>query len=137
MTFDSPPRPQPRPRPSWVVGALAADVVLVVVFAALGRASHTEDVLAGLWQTSWPFLAGVAVGWLVQGAWRNPLAPIPTGAGIWGATLVVGMFIRAFIGQGIEIPFVIVAAVVLFALLVGWRGLLALARRRAQKRVTS
>jgi hypothetical protein len=105
------------------------DVVLVVVFAAIGRASHGEDPIAGLGETAWPFLVGVLVGWLVQGAWRDPLPPIRAGLGIWGATLVVGMLLRALSGQGIAIPFVIVAAIVLFAFLVGWRALVALIRR--------
>jgi peptidoglycan/LPS O-acetylase OafA/YrhL len=132
-----PPPKAPRPSIGWVVGAFALDVVLVSVFAAIGRASHSEDALAGLWTTAWPFLVGVLVGWLVQRAWRNPLPPVRTGLGVWGATLVVGMLIRILADQGIAIAFVIVAAIVLFAFLVGWRAIVALIRRRALARSTS
>lgn len=133
MTFEPKPPVKPRPATKWIVGAFVLDVVLVVVFAAIGRASHGEDPLAGLFTTAWPFLVGVVVGWLVQGAWRDPLPPVRTGLGVWGATLVVGMLLRALSGQGIAIPFVIVAAIVLFVFLVGWRALALLVTRRQRR----
>jgi hypothetical protein len=134
VTFEPKPPVKPRPATKWIVGAFLLDVVLVVVFAAIGRASHGEDPLGGLFTTAWPFLVGVVVGWLVQGAWRDPLPPVRTGLGVWGATLVVGMLLRTLSGQGIAIPFVIVAAIVLFAFLVGWRALVLLVTRRRQRR---
>lgn len=112
-----------------VVAALVADVVLVVAFAAVGRASHDSDVWSGLWQTAWPFLAALAVGWLVTRAWRAPAAPVRTGLGVWAVTLVGGMLLRAASGQGTALPFVIVASLTLFVALVGWRAGAALARR--------
>jgi len=136
VTFEPKPPVKPRPATKWIVGAFALDVVLVVVFAAIGRANHGEDPIGGLLTTAWPFLVGVVVGWLVQGAWRDPLPPVRTGLGVWGATLVVGMLLRTLSGQGIAIPFVIVAAIVLFVLLVGWRALalLLVTRRRRSAR---
>nr|WP_127795405.1 DUF3054 domain-containing protein [Agromyces sp. LHK192] len=113
----------------WVAAAFALDVVLVVAFAASGRASHAEDVLAGLWQTAWPFLAGLVIGWVVTLAWRAPAAPVRTGLGVWVATLVVGMLLRAVSGQGTAAAFIVVATVVLLAALVGWRLIAALVRR--------
>ena len=44
--------------------ALGIDVILVLVFAAVGRGSHGEDVIGGLADTAWPFLLGLLVGWL-------------------------------------------------------------------------
>jgi hypothetical protein len=122
-----------------VAAALVADAVLVVAFAATGRASHDSDVLAGLWQTSWPFLAGLAGGWAITRAWRAPAAPVRTGLGVWAATLVLGMLLRAVSGQGTALPFVIVAALTLLTLLVGWRLVAAgigAARRSAPARST-
>ncbi|WP_345800014.1 DUF3054 domain-containing protein [Microbacterium sp. AZCO] len=113
-----------------VVTSLAIDVVLVVVFAAIGRASHEEAVLPGLWITAWPFLAGLALGWLITLAWRAPMAPLRTGLGVWAVTLVGGMLLRGVSGQGVAVAFVIVAGVVLFVFLVGWRGIAAFVRRR-------
>lgn len=110
-------------RARTVLGALALDAALVVLFAATGRASHEEQAFGlGLWQTAWPFLAGLAVGWLLTRGWRAPLAPVGTGVGLWAAALVGGMLLRLVSGQGTALPFVVVAALVLFALLVGWRA---------------
>jgi len=92
-----------RPRPAVTAFAAAMDVLLVVVFAATGRASHAENVLAGLWQTSWPFLAALAVGWAVTLAWRAPLAPLQTGLGVWGVTVAGGMLLRWTSGQGVQL----------------------------------
>ncbi len=52
-------------RMSRLVPALL-DVVLVVVFAAVGRRSHAEGLdLAGIARTALPFLVGTAAGWLL------------------------------------------------------------------------
>ncbi len=122
-----------RATPASVLGSLALDAVLVTAFAATGRASHDSEVLSGLWGTAWPFLTALAVGWLVTFAWRAPAAPLRTGLGVWGVTLVGGMLLRALSGQGTALPFVIVATLVLGAALVGWR-LIALAVRRGRDR---
>lgn len=46
--------------------ALVVDAVLIVVFAAIGRATHDGDVLgpagAGLATTAWPFLVALLLG---------------------------------------------------------------------------
>jgi hypothetical protein len=114
--------------------ALLLDVVLVVAFAATGRASHDSDVLAGLWTTSWPFLAALVVAWTVARAWRSPTAIVPTGVVVWVVTVIGGMLLRTVSGQGTALPFVIVATLTLLVLLVGWRlvarGIRALRSRR-------
>ena len=112
-----------------VLAALVADVVLVTAFAAIGRASHDSDVWAGLWQTAWPFLAGLGIGWLVTRAWRAPAAPVRTGLGVWAITVVGGMLLRAVSGQGTAVPFIIVATLTLLVALVGWRVIVAVVRR--------
>jgi DUF3054 family protein len=110
--------------------ALLADAACVVLFAAIGRASHDESGgLAALWTTAWPFLAGCGLGWIASRAWRAPLAMMPTGVAVWLSTLAVGMLLRRLTGAGTPFIFVVVAAVVLALFMVGWR-LLAAARRR-------
>ncbi|WP_458041722.1 MULTISPECIES: DUF3054 domain-containing protein [Bacteria] len=108
-----------------VVLAFIADVLLVVVFAAIGRASHDEGVFGpgggGLLETSWPFLVALVAGWLITLAWRRPFAPVRTGLGMWIITVIGGMVLRAVSGQGTALAFIIVAAVTLLVLLVGWR----------------
>ncbi|GAA5202353.1 DUF3054 domain-containing protein [Microbacterium jejuense] len=122
-----------RPTAAAIVLALVLDVVLVIAFAATGRASHDSDVWSGLWQTAWPFLAGLAAGWLVTLAWRAPAAPVRTGLGVWAATVIGGMLLRAVSGQGTALPFIIVASVTLLIALVGWRLLSALVRRMRRR----
>ncbi|MFT4281006.1 DUF3054 domain-containing protein [Microbacterium sp.] len=124
------------PPPAAVGAALLADFVLVVGFAAVGRASHDSDVWAGLVGTAGPFLLALAAGWLVSRVWRAPAAPLRTGAVVWVVTLVGGLIVRALTGHGVALPFVLVAAGTLLALLVGWRavarGIIAVRRRPAR-----
>ncbi|TNM70316.1 DUF3054 domain-containing protein [Streptomyces sp. NP160] len=110
-----------------MVAALVVDAALVLVFAAVGRRSHGEaDALAGLAHTAWPFLAGLAAGWLLVRAlggrrgWR-PLAVVPAGLVVWAGTLVGGHLLRLASGQGSAGSFVVVSAVVLAVFLLGWR----------------
>jgi hypothetical protein len=109
--------------------ALAVDVVLVVVFAAVGMRSHEEAFsLGALWGVAWPFLAGLAAGWLVSLAWRAPARPLRSGVPIWVVTVAGGMILRAVSGAGTATSFIIVASLVLLAFLVGWRTIAAVVR---------
>jgi hypothetical protein len=124
----------PSPRAQGATGAAPAaalaDVACVMLFAAIGRASHDESGgLAALWTTAWPFLAGCALGWIASRAWRAPVAMMPTGVAVWLSTVAAGMLLRALTGAGTAATFVVVAAVVLALFIVGWRLLVA-ARRR-------
>lgn len=98
------------------------DVVLIVAFVLIGRSSHGESVVGAL-VTLWPFLVGLILGWAVARAWRAPRRVVWTAIIIWAVTVVAGMVLRIASGQGVEPSFVIVAAVVLGAFLVGWRAL--------------
>ncbi|NUS91905.1 MAG: DUF3054 domain-containing protein [Nocardia sp.] len=114
----------------WFV-AIAVDLVLVVVFCAIGRRSHDEAVITGLLHTAWPFAAGLAVGWIAAVALARRTGGAgpfdgsrlwPTGVVIWLCTLVFGMLLRVVAGQGTAFSFIVVAAVVLALFLLGWRG---------------
>lgn len=103
----------------------AVDVVLVVVFAAIGRASHAEgNPVVGALGTALPFLVGLALGWAIvrvrSGAW-----PVSVGRGVtvWACTLVGGMLVRLLTGQGAAPSFWVVAGTVLAAFLLGSRWL--------------
>jgi hypothetical protein len=97
------------------------DGAVVVVFTVIGRLSHSEPAdLPGIWRTAWPFLAGAAIGTLLARAWRHP-GSLADGLVIWACTLVVGMLLRVLTGETIAVSFVVVTAVVLGVLLVGWR----------------
>lgn len=102
--------------------AAAADVALILVFAAIGRDAHQRgEILTGVLATAWPFLAGTAASWLLLRAWRAPLALWPTGVGVWLGTVAVGMLLRAVTGQVVVLPFVIVALIALAVFLLGYR----------------
>ena len=104
--------------------AAALDVCLVLAFVLIGRASHHDTGgPAGFARTAWPFLAGLASGEIATRAWRNPVALLPSGVGIWLCTVAVGMALRAATGQGVAVAFVGVALGFLGLFLLGWRAL--------------
>ena len=98
---------------------LALDLVLVGVFAVVGRLSHYGSLsLGGWWTTAWPFLAGTVLAWAALLLTRRPAAAIGSGLVVWLGALVGGMVLRQASGQGTATPFVVVATLVLCALLV-------------------
>jgi hypothetical protein len=118
-------------KPRVAFCAFAADVAAVVLFCAVGRRNHAESVtLSGVAETAWPFLAGLAAGWLLYRAWRRPTEISPTGLTVWLSTVVIGMGIRAWTGTGVALSFVVVATLTTGTLLLGWRAIAAAAARR-------
>ena len=108
--------------------AVALDVGCVLVFVIIGRASHTKgESVAGVASTAWPFLAGLAGGWLAtagltgQRVWRQPFRLWPAGVGAWLGAVVLGMAFRVVSGQGTAPAFVGVALAFLGLFLLGWR----------------
>ena len=119
-------------RPVAVPVMIVLDAVLVVVFSTFGRGAHSEGLgVTQVWGTAWPFLVGLAVGWLILLAGRREPSSIGSGVLLWLATLVVGMVIRG-LGDG-RVPhwsFMIVAGVVTGVFLLGWRAVRAVVVRR-------
>ena len=116
-----------RRSPAW----LAADVVGVLVFCAVGRRSHAEGItVSGVASTAWPFLTGTVIGWLASRGWRRPTAVVPTGVVVWVCTVAVGMLLRKASSAGVAASFVVVASSVTAVLLLGWRASVELAVRR-------
>lgn len=112
--------------------ALLVDLVLVVVFAAIGRASHAEqNAVVGALTTAAPFLVGTLAGWALvrmrSHAW--PLA-VGTGIPVWLSTLALGMVLRVLFGGSTAFSFILVAGAALAILLLGWRWLAAWWARR-------
>jgi len=98
---------------------LAVDLLLVCVFAVIGRLSHYGSLTAGgWWTTAWPFLVGTLVAWAALVATRRPPAAVTSGVVVWVGALVGGMVLRQASGQGTAAAFVVVATLVLGALLV-------------------
>jgi hypothetical protein len=111
--------------------AAVFDIACVLAFVIIGRASHAKgETLAGIASTSWPFLTGLACGWLAGGllggplkgrAWRHPAALVPAGVAAWLGTVIVGMVLRVVSGQGTAFAFICVALAFLGLFLLGWR----------------
>ena len=126
------------------------DICCVLIFVIIGRASHVKgETLGGIASTSWPFLAGLGIGWLACRNWRrvggrpiarpgpyrartsatpgdDPRTPdpgglVPAGVGAWLCTVAFGMVLRVVSGQGTAVSFIIVALAFLGLFLLGWR----------------
>ena len=102
--------------------AAILDGCCVLAFVIIGRASHSDgESLGGIASTAWPFLAGLALGWLGTRGWRRPMALVPAGLGAWLGAAGLGMVLRVLAGQGTAAAFVGVALAFLGLFLLGWR----------------
>lgn len=104
---------------------LGLDTTLIALFAAIGRHSHGEsDGLLGVGTTAWPFLAGMAIGWLICALsyGRAPLH-VPEAIPVLVATVAIGMVVRVLTGAGTAPSFIVVTTLFLGAALLGWRAL--------------
>ncbi len=126
----TPPTEPATRAPAAPAGALV-DVVVVLVFVGIGRHTHDHGLApAGMASTAWPFLVGLAVGWLALLAFRRDPTTIRSGALVCVATVAVGMILRVVAGQGTAFAFVLVALGFLGALMLAWRATVAAIRRR-------
>jgi hypothetical protein len=102
--------------------AAVLDCGCVLAFVIIGRASHAKgESLVGIASTAWPFLAGLAIGWVLTRAWRRPGGLLPAGLGAWLGTVGLGMVLRVVSGQGTAFAFVAMALAFLGLVLLGWR----------------
>ena len=102
--------------------ALALDVAVVVLFAAIGRRSHDRGSAMGeLFRIAAPFLMGLGAGWVIARAWRRPY-DLVTGAIVWIVLVALGMVLRrTLFDRGTAPAFVVVASMFTGFLLLGWR----------------
>ncbi len=116
--------------------ALLADLLCVLVFVVVGKADHATGLdPASVVGTAWPFLAALALGWVVTLAWRTPGRIWPTGVLVWAVTVVGAMPLRLVSGEGAPISFVVVTSVFLAATMLGWRAVAHLLSRRKRQTV--
>lgn len=113
--------------------ALLADLVLVIVFAALGLAAHDAPLTASaVLLVAWPFAVGALLGHLAVRSWHAPLRLWPHGVMVWAITLAGGMALRSLLGMGAQLAFVITTALFLALFLLGWRLIATLVERRGR-----
>ncbi|UWX95806.1 DUF3054 domain-containing protein [Arthrobacter zhaoxinii] len=115
---------------------LALDLVLIVVFAALGRQSHEHGLtLPGILATALPFLLACLLSWAAVRAWRRPAQLWPAGVVIWLGTVAAGLAIRALAGGGTAVSFQVVTLAVLGVFLLGQRTVWTAAARRRHRAI--
>lgn len=129
MSASSAPHASPRPALHPVL-AFALDLLLVLLFVAIGRKSHQED-LAGTLTTALPFLLALVLAWLLPRVRRNPISLKSSGLIVWLMTALGGQVLRVIFGGTTELSFIVVTLLVTGLFLLGWRALarLLLARK--------
>ena len=118
---------------------LVYDIALICIFAAIGRRSHAETgALLSVLTTAWPFLAGMAAGWLISllALRRVPLM-VRDGIPVWLCAVTIAMALRGLTHAGTAFSFIVVATLLLGAMLLGWRAVAMLMSRRALKTQTT
>lgn len=114
------------------------DLLLVALFAAIGRASHDGSLTPqGIFSTAWPFLTACLVAWAVMLIRKRPSLTWGGGIFVWIVTVAGGMVLRRAMGGGTAIPFVIVATGTLALFLLGWRLIVRQLRSRSDARSQS
>jgi hypothetical protein len=107
------------------------DLAAVLLFVAIGRDVHAHGLsVAGMASTAWPFLSGLAAGWLALAAFRRDGTSLLGGLVVCVSTVAVGMTLRVISRQGIALAFVLVALGFLGATMLGWRALMTGLRRQ-------
>ncbi|MDQ2754667.1 MAG: DUF3054 domain-containing protein [Actinomycetota bacterium] len=102
---------------------LVLDLAAVLVFVGVGSDTHAHGLsLSGVASTAWPFVVGLAFGWLMLSLahLRNAASPV-SGLVVALVTVALGMILRVVAGQGIAFAFVLVALGFLGATMLGWR----------------
>ncbi len=103
----------------------------MLLFAVVGSRSHDGGGVGEVLTIAAPFLVGTLLGWLLSPVARAAPTSVRAGVHVWLATLVIGVLARRFVfGRGTAVAFVVVTAVVLAVLIIGWRWIRASAVRR-------
>jgi hypothetical protein len=125
-----------------LAGAAAADALIVVLFAAVGRRSHDESGgIASALGTAAPFLCALAVAWVGAVALcrarhrdESQLLGVDAGVLIALATVAVGMLARRLLwDDGTALAFVVVTAAFFTSLMGGWRAVWARVHNRRSR----
>lgn len=119
----------------WLL--LAGDVLMLLVFALMGQASHKVDItVAETLKTALPFI----VGWLLTGwgigiykliHFQSVSAILKRTVLNWVIAIPLGLVLRAWIlGTGFSVPFLFVSMAFTLLLLSAWRlAFVAVAKR--------
>ena len=104
------------------LASLVVDLLVVVVFVAIGRSTHRHGLSpSGMFQTFWPFAAGTVCGWCLAEVLRLRQSSLRTGLMVSVIAVTVGMTLRVLAGQGTAAAFIVVAIGFLAAAMTCWR----------------
>ncbi|MFJ2316031.1 DUF3054 domain-containing protein [Glutamicibacter sp. NPDC087661] len=116
--------------PLW----MAVDVVLIVLFALLGRREHEHGLsIGGILMTALPFLVAYVVVTLLSKPWTTINKLFPVGVLVWVVTVAAGLALRVAMDSTAALPFIIVATLVLGAFLMGRRLVTSMVAKRLGK----
>lgn len=116
--------------PLW----MAVDVVLIVLFALLGRREHEHALsIGGILMTALPFLVAYVVVTLLSKPWTTINKLFPVGVLVWVVTVAAGLALRVAMDSTAALPFIIVATLVLGAFLMGRRLVTSMVAKRLGK----
>ena len=102
--------------------ACLIDLILITLFSLVGHYTHSKNFIpAEIWDTAWPFIAALAVSWILNAIWADPILPLRTGVGVWGTTILIALVIRSLTGESNAPAFIVISSVLNFITLVGWR----------------
>ena len=83
--------------------AVLVDLLLVMVFATIGRASHSEGLTpSGILSTAWPFLTACLVAWAVMLIRKRDHLGLGAGIFTWLITWAGGLVFRVSSGDTAE-----------------------------------
>lgn len=118
------------------IPAILTDLVLVFVFATIGRMQHGESLAIGdLASTALPFWVGLLIGHVILRFTRKNPRTLGWGVFLVVATWALGHAGRLMLGQGSDPAFLAVSAAFIALFLLAWRLVLTLlARRRTPRR---
>ncbi|WP_313813736.1 DUF3054 domain-containing protein [Glutamicibacter sp.] len=116
---------------SWLLWA-AVDILLIILFALLGRREHEHGLAIGgiLW-TALPFMIGYVIMLSVSRPWLTISNLWPTGVLVWVGTVALGVAARLLFGSTAAVSFIIVATVVLGVFLMGRRAITSLISKKS------
>ncbi|MDO4917861.1 MAG: DUF3054 domain-containing protein, partial [Rothia sp. (in: high G+C Gram-positive bacteria)] len=76
---------------------LLIDLVLIFLFAGIGRRSHGEG-LQGILLTAAPFVLAVLLAWIIPAVHRVPQRIFPAGILVWLIAVFGGQLLRVLMG---------------------------------------
>jgi hypothetical protein len=143
-SIDHPRRAPARPDLRRAAFLAAGDALAFMLFAAIGRASHSEaaglDALLQVAETAAPF----AIGWFAvapfAGAFEAAVTARPRGmlartALAWLIAWPIGLVLRALMRHtGIPATFAVITLLTNLCILLGWRGIFAWLAARGGRR---